>query len=136
MPAIIRWPRYITGPKVCTEPLISMDLFDLICKAARVSIPKDLVLDTHNSAGLFLDGKSGTPRRDFFFKYGSKYFKGYAVRSGKFKLVQDSVSPAEHALYDLSTDPSERTDISGGHPEKVSEMIALYQVWDQEMKKK
>jgi arylsulfatase A-like enzyme len=136
VPAIIRWPGRVTGPKVCAEPLCSMDLFDFICKAARVSIPRDLVLDTHDSSGLFLDGKTGTPRRDFFFRYGSKFFKGYAVRSGKYKLVKDSVSPVDHALYDLSNDPAESTDLSGKFPEKVSDMIKAYEDWYQEMKKK
>jgi len=137
VPAIIRWPGHITGPKVCTDPVLSMDLFDLICQAADVNLPDDRPFDTHDSSGLFLDGKSGEPRRDFFFKYSSeKYFTGRAMRRGNYKLVSDTLTDTVNALYDLSSDPAETTDISANFPEITSEMIDAYETWNQDMNKK
>lgn len=136
VPAIVRWPGQITGPKVCTKPVLSMDFFDLICKAAQVDLPEHIVFDTHDSSGLFLDGKTGEPRRDFFFKYNSdKYFKGTAMRRGNYKLVNDTLTSTVDALYDLLVDPSESIDISSSYPEITSEMRKTFESWNREITK-
>ncbi|VGO21986.1 Arylsulfatase [Pontiella sulfatireligans] len=129
VPAIVRWPGKITGPKVCREPVMSMDFFELICKAAHVKLPKNITFDTHDSSGLFLDGRKGEPRRDFFFRYGSKRFRGNAMRRDDFKLVSDSTSDTQNALYNLSQNPSESSDVSKQHPELTVEMIRAMEAW-------
>ncbi|MHA7130859.1 arylsulfatase [Algoriphagus namhaensis] len=51
-----------------------------------------------------------------------------AVRQGNWKLVKLQVFGGEEPvfeLYDLSTDPSETTDLSDKNPEKLAELIAL-----------
>ncbi|MFC3880332.1 arylsulfatase [Algoriphagus namhaensis] len=51
-----------------------------------------------------------------------------AIREGNWKLVKLQVFGGEgpvFELYDLSTDPSETTDLSAKNPEKLAELIAL-----------
>jgi arylsulfatase len=59
----------------------------------------------------------------FWEHMGSK-----AVRQGKWKLVAQR-EIQEWELYDMETDRTELHDLADRHPEKVSEMAALYDAW-------
>lgn len=50
-----------------------------------------------------------------------------AVRVGKWKLVREYPKPWE--LYDMELDRTETNDLAAQHPDKVKEMIALYEDW-------
>ena len=50
-----------------------------------------------------------------------------AVRVGNWKLVRKYPDPWE--LYDMEADRTEMHDLAGKHPERVTEMQALYQNW-------
>jgi arylsulfatase len=50
-----------------------------------------------------------------------------AVRVGQWNLVRKYPGPWE--LYDMEADRTELHDLSAGHPERVQEMIGLYQAW-------
>ena len=50
-----------------------------------------------------------------------------AVRVGQWKLVRKYPGPWE--LYDMEADRTELHDLSADHPERVQEMIGLYQAW-------
>ena len=52
-----------------------------------------------------------------------------AVRVGKWKLVRNYPAPWE--LYDMEKDRTETQDLASGHPERVKEMLALYEDWAQ-----
>jgi arylsulfatase A-like enzyme len=47
-----------------------------------------------------------------------------AVRDGQWKLVWHVVLPPKAELFDLEADPSETTDLSARHPQKVAELQA------------
>lgn len=50
-----------------------------------------------------------------------------AVRIGDWKLVRSYPSPWE--LYDLSTDPTEASDVLNSHREKAEELLAAWSSW-------
>ena len=50
-----------------------------------------------------------------------------AVRVGKWKLVRNY--PAAWELYDMDADRTETKDLAGVHPDRVKEMLALYEDW-------
>ena len=50
-----------------------------------------------------------------------------AVRRGRWKLVRKHPGPWE--LYEMDTDRSEIHDLAARHPDKVSELETLYEVW-------
>ncbi len=50
-----------------------------------------------------------------------------ATRSGDLKLV--SRLPGEWELYDMTADRTETHDLAKEKPEKVTELVALYQTW-------
>jgi arylsulfatase A-like enzyme len=51
-----------------------------------------------------------------------------AVRQGKWKLVSEFPENKWH-LYNINTDRSELNDLSNKQPEKVKELISLYDAW-------
>jgi arylsulfatase A-like enzyme len=77
----------------------------------------------------YLDGTAkGVPHEALFWRGG----KGRAVRKGKWKLVEfgDSLS----ALYDLSKDIGEKSDVSRAHPDVVRELREAWRAWSSQMK--
>jgi arylsulfatase len=51
-----------------------------------------------------------------------------AVRQGKWKLVSEFPENKWH-LYNINTDRSELNDLSDKQPQKVKELISLYDAW-------
>ena len=54
----------------------------------------------------------------------------WAVRSGDWKIV---TGPQRAELFNLASDPSEKTDLAAKHPEKVKELTTLYDQWLDQM---
>lgn len=65
----------------------------------------------------------GLPERPMFWEHEGNA----AVRVGRWKLVRKYPDPWE--LYDLEQDRTELNDLSTQHPERVQEMLALYEAW-------
>ena len=65
-----------------------------------------------------------------FDRGGAIYFEhegNRAVRLGKWKIV--SIHRGKWELYDMSADRTELNDLSAKMPDKLGEMIALYDAW-------
>ena len=75
-----------------------------------------------------LAGKNNIQRNKPIFW---QWKNGGAVRDGKWKIVkwQDN----RWALYDMNADRSETHDLSKQKPEKLAEMIAMYEKWHQQV---
>jgi arylsulfatase A-like enzyme len=66
---------------------------------------------------------------------GWELFGRAALRSGRWKIVH--MSPSAHGtgawqLYDLSADPGETDDLAGSEPERLREMVGLWDVYVRE----
>ncbi|MGB0333062.1 MAG: hypothetical protein ACPGPE_14730, partial [Planctomycetota bacterium] len=63
---------------------------------------------------------------------------GGVLRDGRWKLVEffhpDSSASPQLELYDLESDPHERTDLSGSNPEKAAAMYADLARWRRAVK--
>lgn len=61
---------------------------------------------------------------------GWELFGRRAIRQGDWKAVHlpEPYGPGDWQLYDLSTDPGEINDLAGSHPDKLAELL---QLWDQ-----
>ena len=77
--------------------------------------------------------------REEDFTFGWEIFGHRAIRKGDWKLLRHSGSPSERSqpiaagadrwgLYNLSVDPGEVNDLSASEPEKVAELL---EVWDE-----
>lgn len=138
VPCIMRWPGQILAGRVCNELAVSFDLFPTFAKLAGVQVPKDRIIDGKDLWPVLNGGKT---QHDVFYYYWAQHLQ--AVRSGKWKLhfAHNYTSPdpvgkdskpgklltkkIEPSLYDLESDPGERSDLYNQHPEIVRRLEEL-----------
>jgi len=79
---------------------------------------------------LLIDGQmKERPRPIGFWALGF----GQAWSDSRYKLV--TRSSGNHELYDLTVDPSEKTDLAAKHPEIVNRMKAELENWKQSVQR-
>ncbi|SIQ51117.1 arylsulfatase [Marinobacterium stanieri] len=85
---------------------------------------------TGQSAVAILKGEAADPDRVL----GGELFGKYFVRQGDWKLVMvpKPYSEGEVQLFNLSTDLGESQDLSASEPEKLAEMLALWEEYRQD----
>jgi len=79
--------------------------------------------------------KAGNPERPIFLytdiTNGVVRHEARGVILGRYKLVRD-VSTGRVELYDETTDPDEKTDVSSAHPKERAELGQLVEGWQRE----
>ena len=136
VPYVITWPGHLK-PGIFEQPAIQMDLHATALAAAGVDAKLEWKLDGVNLLP-FLSGENvDAPHDALYWRFG----KQMAIRSGDWKLVRyDSnadtqsgqAEPVTDArLYNLSTDIHEDQDVSAMNPDKVRELQASWDTWDQ-----
>lgn len=138
VPFLARWPGRLPAGLVRDGIATLMDLFTTAVELAGGETPRDRVIDGRNILPL-LDGSGGSPHDALYY-----YFRGeaFAVRHGEWKLHfhkrelrsngrprrPQACSPPE--LYNLSSDPGERNNIAGEHPEIVQRLSRMAREFD------
>ena len=142
MPFIVRWPGHVKAATVSEQTICFTDVLATLAEVCGAKIPDDAGPDSFS----FLPVLRGTQPADKPIRAPIVMQAGSAasmmmIRSGDWKLINglgsggfskpSSIKPApgEPAvqLYNLRTDPSERTNFAAEHPEKVKELLAAIQ---------
>jgi len=137
VPLVVRWPGRVAAGARVPQPAHLIDVLPTIAGAAGVAIAGggarfdgvDLIaalasgppLDAARPiqlqlpfAGAESDARSRRP--------------SFGLRAGDWKLVEPR-RPGAPALFDLRTDPRERSDVAGREPARVAEMEAALARW-------
>ena len=141
VPAIFCWPKHIPAGQVSDAIITSMDLLPLFCHVAGVEVPTDRTIDGRDISDL-LTGKTNESPHDAFYYYNGLNLQ--AVRLGKWKLhlprkISDQpywakrgspkqkplMSLDKDLLFDLETDPGEKTNVITQHPKVKAKLMAL-----------
>jgi len=141
VPFIVRWPNMIKRGISTPALAANIDILPTLIAACEVTGPVKAI-DGQSFLPL-LQGERGTAREVFTYYYGDRL---EAIRQGRWKLhlphgyrSYDDMKPAEHegepmktqlkqtdfALYDLESDPGERTDVQATHPDVVARLKEL-----------
>lgn len=134
VPFIVRWPARIREATVCDVSINAMDLFPTLCEAAGAPLPTDRVYDGESLWPLIDGGELRRSSEEPFYYYNCENLQ--AVRTGDWKLHlprkaeqlpfwdrNKLFSNLERpVLYDLRTDPAEKTDVSDEHPATVERL--------------
>ena len=126
VPGVVRWPGVVKPGRRTDRLTLTMDIFPTVCDVAAVKPP--LGIDGESFLPTLRGEDTSNQDREVYFvrreggaAYGGKTIE--AVRSGKWKLLQDSpFAPLE--LYDLDADPMETTDLAGKNKKVFHEMSA------------
>ncbi|MFI5694976.1 sulfatase-like hydrolase/transferase [Kribbella sp. NPDC051586] len=126
VPGIWSWPSTLPSGVTCSEPALMMDVAPTLLSAAGLTCTD---VDGVDILPLLTGGTS--PERVLTWEYANQR----AIRRGPWKLVVD---PADHLgapqvpghhLYNLTTDPSETTDLSSQHPEILNQLLDSDHTW-------
>ena len=120
-PAICRWPGAIPAGTVCNEFLTSMEIFPMLCSAAGLGPPKNVILDSFDMTEI-LAGNKKSPRKEMFWQRRSNK----AARVGNWKWVESSRGSG---LFDLSKDIGEQNDLSKQKPDVLATLKARFDAW-------
>jgi arylsulfatase A-like enzyme len=123
-PLLIKWPARLAKGQVYDQPVSTLDILPTITGAAGIALPSTKQTDGVNLLPYLAKEKQGAPHDVLYWKLGN--FQ--AVRKGKWKLYVDTAKNIA-ALYDLDSDPAEKTDLSKSKPEIFSELKSLYADW-------
>jgi len=129
VPAVIRWPGQISGGTTSSEPMSVIDILPTLATLAGAPVPQNGAIDGVDVWPV-LTAQQADLQREALFTFVENDFDSVqlgAVRSGQWKLHVDTsgsvVTPV--AMYDLSADIAESTDISGAQPALAAQLLAL-----------
>lgn len=129
VPCVIRWPGRIRPATICRQPLVSMDLFVMVLRAAGAELPGDRVIDGRYPTAT-LAGNAPSPHECLFFQWGSRS----ALRRGRYKLLRNQ-NDQPWELYDLANDPGETKDLAAAKPEVVAGLARRFERWVAEVRR-
>jgi arylsulfatase A len=125
VPGILHWPAHTTPGSVSDEPVAFYDLMPTLCAVAGVEPPTDRPLDGANVLPV-LEGKSIARNVPLYWQYDKAQPGPWklTLRQGEWKLLADE--KLEHvSLYNVVSDPGEKTDVAEKYPDRVRELREL-----------
>lgn len=136
----LRWPGTIPpGPIAAVTS--HFDLFPTLAAVAGAKLPDGVPLDGRSLLPLLANPTADWPERTLFTHLGrwprdgadAAKFANCSVRRGPYHLVsavnKKAGKPPRWELFDLATDPGEKTDLAAAKPEVVRELAAAYDRW-------
>ncbi len=125
VPGIIEWPARIKQ-RITDYPASTMDVFPTI--VSILDLPREVMLDPVDGVSLEPLFDAGLTQRSkpIAFRYRGRG----ALVDNKYKLLMTNIDTQTCALYDLSADPSETTDISVSEPELLEVMKSRFNQWN------
>jgi arylsulfatase A-like enzyme len=122
VPAMLSWPSAIAAGQVVSTPLIALDVFPTVLRAAG-GAAGNYRLDGSDLTDMLL-GRLDTLERPMLWAFR----KSRAVRDGRWKLVIDE--DGEPWLSDLDTDREEMINVAADQPAVLAHLCALLNAWE------
>ena len=135
VPAIAWWPGRIEAGGVSDETLISIDIMPTLLDLAGAEAPTR-ALDGVDFSSVFLRGESLKPRAFYWASLSNNGRRSEAMRDGVWKLVvqHPKAKPGTFdngvvQLFNLDTDPSEKTDLAFRESKRAVKMSKQLKAW-------
>lgn len=122
VPMFVSWPGHIPAQSRVEKPVAHIDLMPTFTAAGGGALPAGVEIDGVDLLP-FATGTAApdaSPHDAIFWQ--SAYYK--AVRQGDWKL-QVSEKPAKTWLFNLASDPTEKTNLADTNPQKVADLKKL-----------
>ena len=132
-PLIASWPGHIPAGTRCSVPAISTDFFPTFLDAAGLPLEPEAHTDGVSLMPI-LKGGVALDREALYWHYphygNQGGTPGSSIRAGNYKLIE-FFEDGMVELYDLSSDPSERYDLSERLPTVTARLKGLLLKWRQ-----
>lgn len=128
VPFVAQWKGHLPAGKVYENPVIQLDILPTVVTAAGGEVDPAWKLDGVDLLPYLTGKNSGKPHETLYWRFGEQW----AIRHGDHKLVVAREGSGSPELYNLSSDISESTDLAKSQPDKVKELLALYEAWNAE----
>jgi arylsulfatase A-like enzyme len=119
VPFFMRWPQSLPQGAKYPQPISHLDIFSTALAAAGAKPPEGKVLDGVNLLPFVQGQRSDAPHRQIFWRTDTYL----ALREGDWKL-QSMQRPKQDLLYNLGTDPGEKTNLAAQEPTRLAAMKA------------
>jgi arylsulfatase A-like enzyme len=132
VPCIVRWPGVLKPGAESGTPAATFDLTASFAAAAGVTPARPF--DGIDILG-HVAKDTTPPARDLFWRQrrGERTWRG--VRSGSSKYVSETVGDKRmESLFDLSSDPAEKTDLLSDRSAEADRLRRLLERWETEVK--
>src|SRR5207248_1002335 len=131
VPCIVRWPGKLPQKVDTAQVGITMDLTASFLRAAGVQPPQDRPLDGIDVLEL-VQHQRPLLQRTLFWRGRRAERTVWAVRAGSLKYVarQDGSDRVEY-LFDLGSDPAEKTNLLTTRAEDTAHLKKLLANWEQ-----
>lgn len=133
VPSLWRWPELSKGGIDVSALTAHIDVFPTLAEiaGARLSEGTRAQVEGRSLLPLLRDARADWPERYLFTHVGrwpqgkaaEAKFEKCAVRDSRFALVNNN------ELYDLTTDPAQKTNVIESHPQTVAAMRVAYDKW-------
>ena len=122
----------------------TLDVMPTVLAMAGGAAHPDLPFDGMDVGPVIFDGED-TPPRQLFWSSAGQFWRGAAVRDGRYKLVIDrrtqraaaaegeEVADPVPMLFDLEADLGETTDLAADEPQRVEQMMAALANWREDV---
>ncbi|MGQ0636070.1 MAG: sulfatase [Planctomycetaceae bacterium] len=127
VPFLVQWKGKLPAGAVYEHPVVSLDIFATAMAVAGGALPTDRVYDGVNLIPYLTGQRGDPPHVTLFWRYG----QSLALRHGPWKLHKTDDYPAQ--LYDLRSDIGETTDLAQRLPDRVKELEAELQCWNDQL---
>jgi len=130
VPFLVKWPAKIAKGTVFPSAAAHVDIFATAAAAAGADMPTDRVMDGVNLVPFITGENAAVPHETLFWRSG--HYR--TLLAGDWK-IQTSENPKKSWLFDMKTDPTEKTNLAGTNADKLAELTALLTKVDGEQSK-
>ncbi len=130
VPAIAWWPGKVAAGVRSEATVMAMDFFPTVLELSGLPAPpEDRPLDGLSLGGLLLGKEVDLSQRELFFGYEPKL--GTAMRQGEWKMI---VKGDRRELYNLESDPGEKTNLVEDFPQRAESMAEAIENWKKDVR--
>ena len=144
VPSIAAMPGRIDAGATSAAITSTLDVMPTVLAMAGGTAHPDLPFDGVDIGPVLFDGEDAPPRQ-LFWSSPAQFWRGAAVRDGRYKLVIDrrrqqaaaaegeEVTDPVPMLFDLEVDLGEMKDLAADEPGRVEEMMAALERWREDV---
>ncbi|HJW42399.1 MAG TPA: sulfatase-like hydrolase/transferase, partial [Rhizomicrobium sp.] len=119
VPFFMRWPGTIAAGATYAKPVAHVDIFSTAAAVAGAPLPKDRKIDGVNLLPFVAGADSGRPHQTLFWRSGP-----YAtLLDGDWKLQAMDKPFKKVWLFDLKSDPTEKTNLVSTYPAQAEVLL-------------